>query len=893
MRPRPFACSVLRLLGPWAFLWIHFNGTPLAAQGEDFLREQGLHGFALEAGEVALPRLEPGSRVLLHRAVVEIPDAGRYRFHLEVTGGSAELKLTPSKGQVLRTSGSTEWLEFEWTELQLELRFETDGSERQRLRILWEREMTREGGFLPEPLPHDAWRPVDGLARIDGMPDRLLLEQKGCTNCHLPSERSIQALGQRPAPDLTRAGSRLGSQWMRRWIENPAHLRAEADMPSLFGAHESADLEAVVAYLGAQGRSEEQLPAASPASEAAVLDQGRELYHALGCVACHSALEPLARVFGDSTLSRKLPAAKPVAPFGDLEGKWRPGALSRFLQDPEALYPDGRMPAMGLSASEADLLANYLVSLWGAPRDPAPDPNPELERRGLAVFEAKGCAACHLTEELAIPPAKHLEQLRGRAGCLDPAHDQSPNYDLPEAQRRALERAIVSASAASGAPAPLDAARRSLANLNCFACHAQDGQGGPEEELLPFFQVGDERVDLGDEGRLPPDLSGVGWRLTRNWLREVLLGERRARPYMRVRMPAFGEQHVGQLPDLLARMEGLWPGSDLESPEVSDSEVLVGRELMGRTALSCVTCHSFGDLEPLGSPGPALDQFGERLRYEWARSFLRAPQRFKPGSRMPDFYAAGKSTLHTVYEGDLGRQVDAMWAYFGLGEFMPPPPGMEAGRGLQVLVDERPVVLRSFLEGSGSRAIAVGNPHGAHYAFDAEKVCLSEVWQGDFVDASGSWSGRGGSTLGGMGEGLWSAGEGVPLQLFSASRGRGNRMPPPGGAEGGLRFRGYRLDPEGNPSFLYEAQGKPVVERVEIERLPELKLLRRFQITGPGLTGITLNALESSKPRPRFRFDGGDWVRPSALQSMDGRAYFHQVIPESALSIEIELELRP
>lgn len=538
-------------------------------------------------------------------------------------------------------------------------------------------------------------------------------------------------------------------------------------------------------------------------------------------------------------------------------------------------------------------MANYLVSLWGAPEGPPSARNPELERRGLEVFEAKGCAACHRSEEHAIAPAKDLEQLHGRGGCLDPAHSESPNYDLEDDQRLALERAIAAAALASGAPAPLDAARRSLANLNCFACHAQNGQGGPGEELLPFFQVSDERVDLGDEGRLPPDLSGVGWKLTQNGLNDVLLTDRRARPYMRARMPAFGAEHVGQLPDALARLEGLWPGSDLESPVVSDAEVLVGRELMGRTALSCVTCHSFGDLEPLGSPGPALDQFGERLRYEWARSFLRAPQRFKPGSRMPDFYAAGKSTLHTVYEGDLGRQVDAMWAYFGLGEFMPPPPGMEPGKGLQVLVGERPVVLRAFLEGSGSRAIAVGNPNGVHYAFDAQKVCLSEVWQGDFVDASGSWAGRGGSPLGGRGTSLWSAGEGVPLQLFGASFGRGNRMPPPGGAEGGLRFRGYRLDQAGVPSFLYEAQGKPVQERVEIERLPELKLLRSFQITGPGITGITLNARESSKPSPRFRFDGGDWVQPSALQSVDGRAYFHQVIPESALSIEIELELRP
>ena len=45
------------------------------------------------------------------------------------------------------------------------------------------------------------------------------------------------------------------------------------------------------------------------------------------------------------------------APFGDVRKKWRPRALSELLRDPATTYPDGRMPSLGLSDSEADLLA--------------------------------------------------------------------------------------------------------------------------------------------------------------------------------------------------------------------------------------------------------------------------------------------------------------------------------------------------------------------------------------------------------------------------------------------------------------------------------------------------------------------------------------------------------
>ena len=47
--------------------------------------------------------------------------------------------------------------------------------------------------------------------------------------------------------------------------------------------------------------------------------------------------------------------------------------------------------------------------------------------------------------------------------------------------------------------------------LNCYACHRRDETGGVIRERDPFFTA--NSPDLGDEGRIPPLLTGVGDKL--------------------------------------------------------------------------------------------------------------------------------------------------------------------------------------------------------------------------------------------------------------------------------------------------------------------------------------------------------------------------------------------
>ena len=803
----------------------------------------GAAAFVLEEGEVLHPLLAPGACAALFTGEVRVPVRGRYRFGLEVRGGRAQISLTTRDGRrrAFCASGmepvaTTDWIDLDVEPVEAVLSFQRDERGAATLRALWEMESGDGVGFRLEPISSRFVRAAgtgadwaqQGLLERRG---RALLERKGCSNCHAPAARAAAAVGLRRGPNLDRIGARASVAWLARWLAEPRALRPGSDMPALFQdtpAEREEVLELVHYLLSVAPAPDDETAeggeqaAASPAR----LRAGRDLYHSIGCVACHGALASPAAVRHDELLPGEPPSVAVSAPFGDLADKWSAGALAELLRDPARDHPQGRMPSLLLTAPEARLLADYLVERWGGEHEPSA-PDESKAARGAEVFARRRCAACHALEGAQpAQPGPALDALAPSRGCLDRLDSATPRYDLAPDEREAIEAGIATARAAAGAPAPLDAALRAYEVLSCASCHARDGAGGPAADLRIYFTAQDDTVDLGDEGRIPPDLSGVGFKLHASWLREVLAGTGTARPYMSTRMPRFGQEQVGALAEALARLDGVVPHADVEEPRVSDEMVLAGRELMGRETGTCVSCHVFQDYPPAGTVGTDMTAFARRLRHEWWRAFIQDPQRYVPGTRMPAFAAGGRSTFD-VYDGDAGRQAAAMWAYFGLGEFMPPPDGLASEADLRVEVGERPRILRTFLRGAGTRGIAVGFPVGVHYSFDAGAVRLVEIWKGDFLDATGAWSGRGGNVSDGRGPAVWSAPDGPPFVIGEPPQ----EWPSATGAEAGYEFLGYSLDAEGVPSFRYRVAGFEAMERVT-PRLASDSVLRRFELHG-------------------------------------------------------------
>lgn len=110
-------------------------------------------------------------------------------------------------------------------------------------------------------------------------------------------------------------------------------------------------------------------------------------------------------------------------------------------------------------------------------------------------------------------------------------------------------------------------------------------------------------------------------------------------------------------------------------------------------------------------------------------------------------------------------------------------------------------------------ALSAGHPEKLHYTYDLDEGALVQIWRGEFLDATPMWNSRGDGSSKALGS-LLAIGD-VPniWQLPSPS----TPWPDTLEAEAGFRFRGYRLDDEGLPTFHYQLYGLNVQDKLAPE----------------------------------------------------------------------------
>src|SRR5262249_11621333 len=120
---------------------------------------------------------------------------------------------------------------------------------------------------------------------------------------------------------------------------------------------------------------------------------GRLAFLGLGCAACHFVPE----------LDRAAQGHPDRVAFDGLDDRMRAGGRATFLGNPQARYPDGRMPRLPVEPKTARDIAAYLL-FWSKPSDdPAPAPEPKAEevrdlarRLGVSSRSRDGIAAALL-----------------------------------------------------------------------------------------------------------------------------------------------------------------------------------------------------------------------------------------------------------------------------------------------------------------------------------------------------------------------------------------------------------------------------------------------------------------------------------------------------------------
>lgn len=651
----------------------------------------------------------------------------------------------------------------------------------------------------------------DDSEREQELLGRVLLTELSCTACH--RAESDPSLTPKQGPRLDGIGARRSTQWLQTFLRDPRQAKPGTTMPHCL-PNDPAVLESLVALLS---QSRVQLLAEIPASKdgdplAASFQRGKQWFGEKGCAACH--VTP-----GEGDTDSRVPLQK-------ISERYELISLTQFLREPLTLAPHSRMPDLKLEILEAADLAAFLLGSQNVSTTQADviEANNELIERGRREFIERACVQCHEFEELEPSKvAKPLADLRLDASesCLSGSSPELPRWNLTTAQSEAIIAALRQTK-----DEPLEEAELAsqqldtmLIGLNCTACHWRvDSQryrwgGVPQVANSHFRNVGN--YDLGDEGRLPPTLNRVGAKFQETWLMQTLRGETRMRPYLSARMPSYPGSIAEPLAELLVKVDRtLFEQSALEPlSKIDEDSSQIGLEFVDQ---SCVQCHPIAGKSMVGVVGVDLAGLETRLRREWFDAYMRAPTSLRPGTRMPDFFPQGRSSVPAIARGDVNRQVAGLWDYLRRSD-LPIPPRITADE----LVDfelhpiDRPILQRTFFEEVGTHALVIGFPQQLSLAFDMQTGSLKRAWKGRFIDAHGTWFDRFAPPAKPLGDvlevplgfGIWHkvtmSGEDRTLQTAEAE---------------GL---GYELDENGIPTILQRVDDLEVSVRWEVQTVNE------------------------------------------------------------------------
>ena len=624
-----------------------------------------------------------------------------------------------------------------------------------------DRNVQARGGGTPEP--H-----VRGLA---------LLNELNCAKCHQLDTPDV-SLTPAKAPDLTWVSGRVSPAWLKQFISDPHGTKLGSRMPHVLGALGEEERQTAANELAhyIASLSNRRFTGSTPVSKSAA--NGRELFHSVGCVACHSPRDEAHR----ELLAGSVPIGKPGAKY-NLE------SLTQFLKNPHAARPAGLMPDMLLTHWEAIDLANYLLS-HGRPTAMEFPVNKELAAAGASQFQRRGCVKCHDVPNVAnTEPLLPLNLNKQRVGCLSGKPGTWPAYSLSDRDKAAIRAALDSPQLTLE-----DHITVHLTARKCLNCHTRGDFGGITDERDSYFLTANP--NLGPQGRIPPTLTGVGAKLKPLWMRQVLVRGRRIRPYVTTRMPQYGAEHVGHLVDLFQQTDKQPALVEVKFATEKKKMREAGFELAGTKGLNCIVCHTFQMKPAATMPAVDLTEMSERLHKDWFRRYMRTPQQLSPNTVMPSFWPGGKAIRKEVLAGDSDQQIEALWQWLLDGRQARTPRGLIREPMELLATENEAVMLRRAYPGIGKRGIGVGYPLQVNLAYDAEQLRLAMVWKGKFADPGGVWRSQGHGQVRPLSR---------PIQfargpdVWDAAR----PWRPEDDRPKGYRFLGYRLDEQRRPKFEY------------------------------------------------------------------------------------------
>jgi mono/diheme cytochrome c family protein len=187
--------------------------------------------------------------------------------------------------------------------------------------------------------------------------------------------------------------------------------------------------------------------------------------------------------------------------------------------------------------------------------------------------------------------------------------------------------------------------------------------------------------------------------------------------------------------------------------------------------------------------------------------------------------SAGAHKFRTEYYDVAGEKgIQVAWRQKGQKEWNFLTEDAKAAKAWPPIIltpRDRPIIYRNFIEKTSPRAMGVGFPGGVNLAYSIDNLAPELIWTGAFIDAGHHWTDRG---IGNEPP----AGQKVVKLTSSPTLNKA------------AQFKGYKLDPAGNPSILVQFGELSLLDAYSASS--PATLIRQLQVTGKasGAENLTL-----------------------------------------------------
>lgn len=149
----------------------------------------------------------------------------------------------------------------------------------------------------------------------------------------------------------------MNPAFIESFIRDPHGTKKGTTMPNVLAKLPEGEKASTAAELTHFLLSLQKADFAPQAPDHVAAAAGHKLFHSRGCAACHAPRDESAN---------EMPMANSV-PLGPLEAKYSHASLVKFLRDPHAVRPSGRMPNMQLQGRDAERIAHFLLQKTRVP----------------------------------------------------------------------------------------------------------------------------------------------------------------------------------------------------------------------------------------------------------------------------------------------------------------------------------------------------------------------------------------------------------------------------------------------------------------------------------------------------------------------------------------------